>query len=61
MAVLAYVLVKMKPGTSKEIVGSRLIRGVLMAHSVLGRCDAVLVIKADDIEQNHLHRVTKEV
>ncbi|MGA2783502.1 MAG: Lrp/AsnC ligand binding domain-containing protein [Candidatus Bathyarchaeia archaeon] len=50
MVVLAYVLVKMKPSTSKEIVASRLIRGVLMAHSVLGRYDAVLVIKADDVQ-----------
>ncbi|MBI2126165.1 MAG: Lrp/AsnC ligand binding domain-containing protein [Thaumarchaeota archaeon] len=50
MVVLAYVLVKMKPGTSKEMVGSRLIKGVQMAHSVLGRYDAVLVIKADDLK-----------
>ena len=50
MAVLAYVLVKMKPGTSKEIVGSRLIRGVQMAHSVLGGYDAVLLVKANDLQ-----------
>lgn len=50
MPVLAHVLVKMKPGTSKEIVGSRLIRGVQMAHSVLGRYDAVVVVKADNLQ-----------
>jgi DNA-binding Lrp family transcriptional regulator len=59
MAVLAYVLVKMKPGTSKEIVGSRLIRGVQMAHSVLGDYDAVLVVKADDLQ--HLSRIIYDV
>ena len=59
MAVLAYVLVKMKPGTSKEIVGSRLIRGVQMAHSVLGGYDAVLVVKADDLQ--HLSRIIYDV
>ena len=50
MPALAYVLVKTKPGTSKEIVSSRLIRGVQMAHSVVGRYDAVLAVKADDLE-----------
>lgn len=50
MPLLAYVLVKMKPGTSKEIVNSRAITGVQMAHSVMGRYDAVLVIKADDYQ-----------
>ncbi len=50
MAVLAYILVKVKPGTSKTMVGSRLIRGVQMAHSVVGRYDAVLVVKADDLQ-----------
>jgi DNA-binding Lrp family transcriptional regulator len=59
MAVVAYVLVKMKPGTSKEIVGSRLIRGVQMAHSVLGGYDAVLVVKADDLQ--HLSRIIYDV
>ena len=48
--VLAYVLVKTKPGTSKEMVGSRLIRGVQMAHNVVGQYDAVLVVKADDLQ-----------
>jgi DNA-binding Lrp family transcriptional regulator len=59
MAVVAYVLVKMKPGTSKEIVGSRLIRGVQMAHSVLGGYDAVLVVKADDLQ--HLSKIIYDV
>jgi DNA-binding Lrp family transcriptional regulator len=59
MTVVAYVLVKMKPGTSKEIVGSRLIRGVQMANSVLGGYDAVLVVKADDLQ--HLSRIIYDV
>jgi len=48
--VLAYVLVKTKPGTSKDMVASRVIRGVQIAHNVLGRYDAVLVVKADDLQ-----------
>ncbi len=50
MPVLAYVLVKTKPGTSKEIVGSRVIRGVKMVHNVVGQYDAVLVISAANLE-----------
>ena len=48
---LAYVLVKVKPGTSNELVASRKIRGVKMANSVFGRYDAVLVIAARDMEE----------
>jgi DNA-binding Lrp family transcriptional regulator len=59
MPALAYVLVKTKPGTSKEIVSSRLIRGVQMAHSVVGRYDAVLAIKADDLQA--LSKIVYEV
>lgn len=51
LALIAYVLVKMKPGTSREIVGSRRIRGVKMANSVFGRHDAVIVISAKDMEE----------
>ncbi len=46
----AFVMVKMKPGTSEEIVKSRRIKGVMMANSVLGRFDAVLVIEAENLE-----------
>ncbi len=49
-SLIAYVMVKMKPGTSREIVGSRKVRGVKMANSVFGRFDAVLVISAKDLE-----------
>ncbi|MEM2936614.1 MAG: Lrp/AsnC ligand binding domain-containing protein [Candidatus Bathyarchaeia archaeon] len=41
----------MKPGTSQEIVGSRRIRGVKMANSVLGRFDAVVVIETESLEE----------
>jgi len=47
----AFVLVKMKPGTSEEIVKSRRIKGVKMANSVLGRYDAVVVIEANSLEE----------
>lgn len=47
----AFVLVKMKPGTSEEIVRSRRIKGVKMANSVLGRYDAVVVIEASSLEE----------
>ncbi len=50
-ALRAFVLVKMKPGTSEEIVRSRRIRGVKMANSVLGRYDAVVVIEAVSLEE----------
>jgi len=49
-AIRAFVMVTMKPGTSEEIVRSRRIKGVVMANSVLGRFDAVVVIEARDLE-----------
>ena len=51
MPIVAYILVRMKPGTSHEIVGSRKIPGVKMANSVFGRYDAVLVIAAKDMDE----------
>ena len=47
----AFVLVRMKPGTSEEIVRSRRIKGVKMANSVLGRFDAIIVIEARSLEE----------
>ena len=44
-------MVTVKPGTSEEIVGSRKIRGVKMANSVLGRFDAVVVVEAESLEE----------
>jgi hypothetical protein len=41
----------MRPGTSEEIVKSRNIKGVMMANSVLGRFDAVVVIEAENSEE----------
>jgi DNA-binding Lrp family transcriptional regulator len=51
MPLMAYVLVRTKPGTSHEIIASRKIRGVKMANSVFGRYDAVLVISAKDMDE----------
>lgn len=50
-SIRAFVLVKMKPGTSEEIVRSRRIKGVKIANSVLGRFDAVVVIEANSLEE----------
>lgn len=47
----AFVMIKVKPGTSEEIVKSRRIRGVKMANSVLGRFDAVIVVEAESLEK----------
>jgi DNA-binding Lrp family transcriptional regulator len=51
MNVKAFVLIRTKPGTSRDIVSSRLIRGVRIANSVFGRFDAVLVIEAKSLEE----------
>ncbi|MEM4311310.1 MAG: Lrp/AsnC ligand binding domain-containing protein [Nitrososphaerales archaeon] len=59
MGVIAYVLVKTKPGTSAQIVGSRVIRGVKMADSVFGRYDAILVLSANDLDE--LNKILYEV
>ncbi len=47
----AFVMVTVKPGTSQDIVGSRRIKGVKMANSVLGRFDAVVVIEAESLSE----------
>lgn len=49
--VRAFVLIRMKPGSSKQIVSSRKIRGVRLANSVLGRFDAVAVVEAKDMKE----------
>lgn len=58
-ALRAFVMVTTKPGTSQEIVGSRNIRGVKMANSVLGRFDAVVVVEAESLEE--LQRIIYEM
>jgi len=55
----AFVMVTVKPGTSEDIVGSRRIKGVTLADSVLGRFDAVVVIEADSLEE--LKKITYEM
>lgn len=49
----AYILVKAKPGTSEDIL--KVIKGlkginVILADSVYGRFDAVVVIEAQDLK-----------
>lgn len=44
-------MLAMKPGTSEEIVRSRRIKGVMMANSVFGRFDAVVVVEAKSLEE----------
>lgn len=51
LPVVAYVLVRVKPGTSNDLVGSRKIHGVKMANSVFGQYDAVLVMTAKDMDE----------
>jgi hypothetical protein len=51
LPVVAYVLVRVKPGTSNDLVGSRKIHGVKMANSVFGQYDSVLVMTAKDMDE----------
>ena len=55
----AFVMVTVKPGTSEEIVGSRKIKGVKMANSVMGRFDAVVVVEAGSLDE--LNRIIYEM
>ena len=50
-ALTAFVMIKVKPGTSEDIVRSRRIKGVKIASSVIGRFDAVVVIEAANLEE----------
>lgn len=59
MGIVAYVLVKTKPGTSARLVSSRLIRNVRMAHSTFGRYDAILVISVNNTDE--LSKILYEV
>ena len=51
----AYILITTKPGTSEQVVKSikaaREVKGVVMADSVFGKYDAVVVIEAPDMEK----------
>jgi hypothetical protein len=49
-----YVLLKTKPGTSEEVIGSlreKLLKSILTADSVFGTFDVILVIEAKDLEE----------
>lgn len=50
----AYILITTKPGTSEEVVGAikatREVKGVVLADSVYGRFDAIVVIEAPDLQ-----------
>jgi len=51
--VRAYVLLTTKPGTSEEVLralkGAREIEGVLMADSIFGHYDAIIVIEVPNL------------
>ncbi|MEM0440147.1 MAG: Lrp/AsnC ligand binding domain-containing protein [Candidatus Caldarchaeum sp.] len=49
--VFAYVLVRTEPGTSHQIVSMRTMPGVIQAHSVFGRFDAVLFVSASSLDE----------
>jgi len=50
----AYILITAKPGTSEEVLSAikatREVKGVLLADSVYGRFDAIVVIEASDLQ-----------
>lgn len=50
----AYVLLRTKPGTSEEVIralrGTRQVEGVVMADSVFGRFDAIIVIEVPNLK-----------
>ena len=50
----AYVLLQTKPGTSEEVIRAlkerREVEGVVMADSVFGRFDAVLVMEVPNLK-----------
>lgn len=49
----AYVFITTKPGTSQEVVDAireaRRVEGVILADSIYGRFDAIVVIEAEDL------------
>ena len=51
----AYVLVNTKPGTSEKVVrelrSAKKIKGVVMADSVYGQYDAVVVMEVKDLKE----------
>jgi DNA-binding Lrp family transcriptional regulator len=51
----AYILITTKPGTSEEVVKAikeaREVQGVVLADSVYGRFDAIVVIEASDLDE----------
>ena len=50
----AYVLLQTKPGTSEEVIralrATRQVEGVVMADSVFGRFDAIIVIEVPNLK-----------
>jgi len=60
-----YVLLKVKPGTSEEVIGSlreKLQKSVVTADSVFGTFDVIMVIEAKDLEEfgNVLYQVIEK-
>ena len=60
-----YVLLKVKPGTSEEVIRSlreKLQKSVVTADSVFGTFDVIMVIEAKDLEEfgNVLYQVIEK-
>ncbi len=59
----AYVLLNTKPGTSEEVLknieAAGKVKGILLADSVYGRFDALVVLEADTLED--VSRIIYEV
>lgn len=52
MGLKAYILVTTKPGTSEDFVRQvKLVAGVVEAHSVYGRYDAIVEVEANTLEE----------
>ena len=49
----AYIMIQTKPGASEKVVEAikRRVTGILLADSIYGRFDAVIVIEAPTIEK----------
>lgn len=51
MAVVAYIFITTKPGTSEEVVKKlKEVKGVIRADSIYGRFDAIVLVEAPDID-----------
>ncbi len=49
----AYIMIETKPGTSEEVIKTikEKVEGVILADSIYGRFDAIVVIEAPSLEE----------